>query len=303
MRSLRKDSENLKDTRIAYTFLLSLAAVCIILGVLTNGLDKRLRENELSDCYRSLSLCSDALYEWEISESEEERYSAAIRFENAVPALPGTVELAPLSRLAAAMKEGAAAPEAIKAYAETFSILGVIDYRDGREARTLIGETLAALGDSAGLSVKDEETVSAELPAEVLAYSRKNAEDGIDAVLGNGSGTLEPKLSGDRSTWDVETENLRMTFSTRDGSLEGFVFLRLGNGSAVGDGTPLPDEDRIAAALELFDGTVRYRGRAEISNVSKMCGFLISEISVSDNVYRAAVDEVGRVWSLIKVKR
>ncbi len=305
MRGFRKDSENIRDTRIAYTLLLSLTVVCITLGIVSTKLSTRLRENELAGCYRSLKLCADALVSWEDAESGEGRYAAVMRFENAVATLPDEVELAPLAKLTQYMKDGADVLNVVRAYSETFSLLGSIEYSDGGEANSMIAKAVWAVGDAVGINNGEDSANSQtkENPPEVLKFSKKSAKESIGAIFGNGAIAFEPVLSEDNSTWYVETDNLRMTFSARDGRLEGFIYLRVGDGAVVGDGEPLSDDERLASVMKFFDSAVRYKGAAEASGVGELCGFLIADVSCGDDLYRAAVDNSGRVWSLMKVKR
>lgn len=305
VRTLRKDSENLRDVRIAYTLLLSLALICVILGIVSERLGLKLKRNELDDCYRSLAVCSDTLADFELEDTLEDKYSAALRFENALATLPGKVELAPLAGLAELMKQNAADAATVRTYAETFSLLGALEYNSGKEAEETaaaalraVGEVLGPGGDAGAADLTD-----VRLPAEVLGYSKENAQKGIYAVFGKGAGTLEAALSEDGRGWYVEADNLRMTFSAENGSLEGFIYLRIGSGSTVGKGERMSDEERMASAMELLDSTVRYSGKAEAEKAGEACGFLVTEISVKDSLYRATVDEAGRVWSLMKVKR
>lgn len=299
MRQFRSDAENIRDMRIAYTFLISLAAVCLILGIVSTRLGARLHANELADSYRALKLCSDALSEWETAGSDELRVNAALRFKDAAARLPSEVELEPLIGLADRMGTGADAAYTVRAFYDTFTLLAALDYTSSAEARTVIATTLDGVGDA--LMPEEAPTEGGAeklLPPEVVAYSGKVVAKSIKAVFGTNAGTLEPVLADTGDVFVAENDNLRMTFSAEDGSLESFVFIRLGDTPTI----ELNDSERLGAALDFFLLNRRRKG-AEAKISGELCGFLIADITAGDELYRTAVDKYGRVWSLVKVKR
>ncbi len=298
MRKLRSDNENLRDTRIAYTFLISLTVLCLVLGLMATHFSTKLHKNELDGCRGALTLCSDALREWELAQSPEERYAAALRFENAASALPSQVDVTPLLSMSKQMRQGKNVN--IHPFSDTFSLLAALDYTNSDEAASIIAKAIqnVSLAVPENLPKEESESVSAPLP-EVIAYSEKVAKRGIAAMFGTNAGALIPALSETGDVFTAESENLRMTFSAADGCLDSFVYIRLGN-------TPknaLSDTERLAEALAFFNLSRHRSSKADISTVGSSCGFLIADITSGNDIYRTAVDVYGRVWSIAKVKR
>lgn len=301
MRHFRENADNLRDTRVAYTLLISLAAVCTILGIVTTDRGSRLRAYELQDCYRSLNLCADALSEWETAEGDEDRYSAWMRFDASVSALPYKVDLAPLKALAVDMRDGADVAPRVRAYADTFLLLASLDYGDGLTAQAVVSETLSAVHRATSPYAPGEQTQvgRVEAPPEVLRFSRSAVKDTIKGVFNGGIGSPEPVLSETGDEWYAEAENLRMTFSAVDGRLESFVCIHVGNTPS----TVLTEEERLSSALEFFNENRRVGKSGEAVAAGEFCGFLMAELESGGEHYLAAVDSSGRVWSLTKVKR
>lgn len=299
MRSFRKDSENLRDTRIAYTFLLSLALVCAILGIVATQLGGDLQKSELQDCYKALTLCADALEAWSEADGAEARYAASVRFENAAASLPSEVELEPILSLADYMRMGQSAEGRVRAFADTFALLSSIDYTSEAEARRIIAETLGGVSDKVLGDALAKPAVVAEIPPpEVLAYTKRVAEGTVKTLFGGNALGLELSQS-EKGSWVTETENLRMSFSGADGSLEGFVYIRVGNAPS----DILSEAERLSAALEFYKSTRRTAGGASVKNASEACGFTLCEISDGEENWHITVDAHGRIWSLTKVKR
>lgn len=301
MRSFRKNSDNLRDTRVAYTFLLSLAAVCTVLGIVTTHQGSKLHDYELRDCYRSLNLCADALSEWDAAVVESERYGAWVRFDEAIETLPSSVDIVPLRTLASDMLSGAEVAARVSAYTDTFLLLASLDYSDELEAQTVVSETLLAVSEAV-VPGYDSGTAQSEysvIAPEVLRFSRDIAKDTIYRVFDGGAGSLSPALSDTGDKWYAETSNLRMTFSARDGELESFVCIHVGHTPS----TVLTEEERLSSALEFFNENRRIGKCSEAVPAGEFCGFLIAELEEGGELYRAAVDSSGRVWSLTKVKR
>ena len=301
MRHFRENADNLRDTRVAYTLLISLAAVCTILGIVTTSQDSRLRAYELQDCYRSLNLCADALSEWETAEIEEDRYGAWMRFDESISALPYKVDLAPLKSLSEDMRAGAQVSPRVRAYADTFLLLASLDYGDGATAQTVVSNTLSAVDRAVSPHVSEEQGQDGriETPPEVLRFSRSAVKNTIKGVFDGGVGSLEPVLSETGDEWYAETENLRMTFSAVDGRLESFVCIHVGHTPS----TVLTEEERLSSALEFFNENRRVGKCDEAVAAGEFCGFLVAELEGGGECYLAAVDSSGRVWSLTKVKR
>ena len=299
MRSFRRNFENLRDMRITYTFIISFALICAMLAVLASRLDDNLKRSELENYYESLSLCADALEAWSTADGAGERYAASLRFENAAAALPSEVKLEPILSLADYMRMGESAESRVRAFADTFALLSSIEYTDADEARRIISETLGSVSDKifAGAAAVPNEAVTIP-PPEVLSYTKRVAEGTVKKIFGGNSVGLEPLLSEDGS-WVSQTENMRMTFSGADGSLEAFVFIRVGNAS----GSAVSEEEAISSALEFYKSTRRGSGGAKVVESTQACGFAVCDIVDGEEYWRATVDGFGRVWSLMKVKR
>ena len=305
MRSFRNNRENLRDLRIAYVFLLSFAFVCVILVITATILGTRLIESELSGCYRSLNLCADALDSFMGSSDADERRSAALRFDTALSGLPAEVALEPLSALSSGMASESVTDAKVRVYAETFALLSSLEYENAEEAKRLASDTLAAVHKAMGGGNQDEadDGAASEIPPETLRYSRKYAKSNIWEIFGTGAGVLDLQLAGNGGTWYAEADNLRMTFSSRDGRLEGFIYIRLGSGAALKAEDALDEDERLAAALDFFNSTRRSGKCTRAVNAGEFCGFILADMESGEELYRAAVDGSGRVWSLVKVKR
>lgn len=299
MRSFRRNFENLRDTRIAYTFIISFALICAILVILASRLDGNLKISELEGYYESLSLCADSLEAWSAASDAGERYVASLRFENAAATLPSDVKLEPILSLADYMRMGQSAESRVRAFSDTFALLSSIEYTDADEARRIIAETLDGVSDKvlSGVAAVPSEAVTVP-PPEVLSYTKRVAEGTIKKIFGGNAVGLEP-LPAEDGSWISQTENMRMTFSGADGSLEAFVFIRVGNKS----GTAVSEEEAISTALEFYKSTRRGSGKAKVIANSVACGFTVCDIVDGEEYWRATVDGSGRVWSLLKVKR
>ena len=299
MRSIRRNTQNLRDTRIAYTFLISFALVCLILIIITSRLDGDLRKSELEGYYESLALCADALEEWSAADGAQERYAASVRFESAASSLPSEVELEPILSLADYMRMGESAAARVRAFADTFALLSAVEYTDADEARRIISETLGGVSQKVFAPITAKPDIAVTLPPpEVLTYTKRVAENTIKKIFGGSAVGLEPHQSEDGS-WVSQTDNMRMTFSGTDGSLEAFVFIRVGDKPNAA----VSEQEVISAALEFYKSTRRTSGGASVAAHSKECGFIVCEIVDSGEYWRATVDDYGRVWSLMKVKR
>ncbi len=299
MRKMRSDTENLRDTRIAYTFLISLSIICLILGLLATSLSSRLQKNELADCRNALTLCSDALREWGTAESGEDRYAAAIRFATAAASLPSEVELEPLLTLSKRMYSDRTVISDVNTYADTFSLLAALEYTTQTEARDIIVKTLSSVSTALYPTISQSDEAAAILPPEVLTYTKKTVIKSIRAVFGSNALSLEPVLNESGNTFTAESENLRMSFSASNGCLDSFIHIRVGDSPT----TEMNESERIAAVRDFFD-RVRHRGVVtDITKSGELCGFLLADITAGGETYRAAVDRHGRVWSITKVKR
>lgn len=299
MRSFRKDSENLRDTRIAYTFLVSLGFVCLVLGVVATRLGGDLQKSELQSCYESLTLCADALEAWNEADGAEARYEASLRFESAAARLPSEVELEPIMSLSDYMRMGNSAEGRVRAFADTFALLSSIDYTSEAEARRIIAETLGGVCDKVLGDAIENFAAAAEIPPqEVLAYTKRVAEGTVKTLFGGNAVGLE-LLQGEGGSWVAETENLRMSFSGADGSLEHFVYIRIGDAPS----NIINEDERLSTALEFYKSTRRNAGGASVTNVDEVGGFTSCEVSDGEEFWHITVDKYGRVWTLTKVKR
>ncbi len=299
MRSFRKNSENLRDTRIAYTFLLSLTLLCVILGTVATRLGDDLKKRELRDYYEALTLCADALDAWCTAEGAQARYEASVRFEAAAVGLPSEARLGEILSLADYMRMGASSEGRVRAFADTFALLSSIDYTSEAEARRIISETLGGVSEKVlGVSASNAEAAAQIPPPEVLAYTKRVAEGTLKTLFGGNAVGLELS-SGEGGAWITETQNMRMSFSGADGSLDGFVYIRVGNAPSE----ILNEAERLSAALEFYRLTRRAFGGASVDCAGEVCGFTLCEITHGEELWHITVDAHGRVWSLTKVKR
>lgn len=300
MRSFRKDGANLRDTRISYLFILSLTLICAIMGIMIGRQGALIHAKELEACYESLTLCADALDEWSAAVSDEARYAAAIRFGSAVASLPSEVSAQPLLALADNMRSGQSAKTRVRALSDTFALLASIEYTDDEEARRIIAETIDGVNrelvlEPPRMNARSAEPTAAILP-EVVRYSRDVAKRAVGTLFGRNASTLELVLSDDGGAWITETDNLRMTFSAEDGSLDGFVYIRLGDQPSE----QFTEEERLSAARDFFIDMRRTTASAQVSASGELCGFLLAEINDGGEIWYSAVDSYGRIWSLIK---
>lgn len=293
MRKFRTASESLRDTKIAYTFLLSLALISLLLGITVTRLDTTLHERELDGYYEALTLCADALQEWSTAEGADMRYGAAIRFERAAALLPSEVELENVISLSDYMQMGDTSAPRVRAYADTFLLLSSLDFESEEEASRVISETLLGVSEALNGSVAIEEK---PLPPETVAYTQNIVKDNMKDLLGGALRSLEPEFVEDGNVWRAEASNIRLDYSAKDGSLEGFVYIRLGDVPewAV-------DADGCAErALAFYKSSRGGTHRANATVITSSCGFTLCEIRDGDAVWHSAVDTHGRVWSLIR---
>lgn len=295
MRKFRTVPENLRDTRIAYTFLLSLALISLLLGVAVTRLDSTLHERELDGYYEALTLCADALEEWGAAEGADTRYGAALRFERAAAMLPSEVELEGVMSLVDYMQMGDTSAPRVRAYADTFLLLSSLDFATEDEARRVICDAL--LGVSEALDGVDV-IQTKPLPPETVAYTQNIVKDNMKGLLGGALRSLEPEFVEDGNVWRAEASNVRLDYSAADGGLEGFVYIRLGD---VPEWTV--DADGCAErALAFYKSSRKGTGRVSVSVLTSSCGFTLCEIRDGDTVWHSAVDSHGRVWSLIRAE-
>ena len=296
MRKFRNDKTNLRDTRIVYTFLLSLALLCTIMAVVLTQLNKRAASGTLAEYYRTLSSCSDALRSWELAERAQDQYTASLRFRSAVAQLPEEVVLEPLLELADSMESGSADPARVRAMAETFCVLCAAGYSEPSDAASGIAD---AVNGVSGAVLSEQSAQPVSLMPEVLSYTYKVTKNSVRHIFDGNSGQMKPKLSADGGTWDVVADNVRMSFDAQTGGLEAFVFLRLG---AVPH--KRANEEECLDAVKQFYCTNRRRSdNVTVQVVDRLGGFLCADVMDGDDVYRVNVDSHARVWSLVKVKR
>lgn len=296
VRKFRNNRENMRDTRISYLFLLSLAFICTITGLVLNRFENKASAAEISVRYRTLTQCADALIAWETADNDADRYTASLRFENAAAGLPSQVELEPLYKLAGSMRDGNADVAHIRALADTFSMLSAVEYPNEAEARDSIGKTLNGVNH---LAASDSLEAAVIPPPEVLSYTRKVAEKSVHGIFDGHEGAMEPELTEDGGSWAVLADNVRMSFDSQTGSLEAFVFLRIG---AVSD-SALSEDELVETAREFYCANRRRDGGVEAKIETEICGFSAVDITDGSELWRVCIDSHGQVWSLVKVKR
>ncbi len=302
MRSFRRDRVNLRDMRISYIFILSLTLICAVMGMIITNQENLIHANELESCHESLTLCADALDEWSAATDDEGRYSASLRFENAVMSLPSEVETAPLLSLVGGMRGNDDSAAYVRALADTFSLLASIDYTDEREARELIALTLEGVSQELGLKsepVLQPTQDEVSIPPEVKAYTSTVVKQSIRSLFGKNAGVLEAVLSDEGGLWLVENDNLRMSFSASEGSLEEFVYIRLGDHPSE----KVTREEQLSLVCDFYSDMRRTRSKISAEPSGEICGFLFARITDGEEIWQSAVDSYGRIWSLIKVKR
>ena len=303
MRSFRNNQINLRDRRIVYMFLTVFAFIGITSVVLASQQEKIIHEHELEASYESLILCADALGEWGSAKDRDARYLAALRFSNAAVHLPAEVEAAPLIAFAEQMRADECDASAASVLEGTFKLLSSINYTDEEEAREIIASTLNGVNTELGLlptepvarTLPDSEPI----PPEVTNYTRGIVKRLIRSLFGKNAHTLEIVLSESGDKWLAENNNLRMSFSASDGSMEEFIYIRVGNYK----GEKLTDDERIENAKRFFTDMRRMSAVADAEPFRRMSGFLLVKLVDGEEAWQASVDEYGRIWTLIKVKR
>ncbi len=304
MRGFRSDRVNFADTRIAYTLLIAIAAVCTVMGVFASQADHRLRDYELDSCYSVLAECADSLDAWSSAELPEDKLAAALRFRNAVISLPADVALEPLLVLAESLRT--ADDRTVynaRALADTFALLAAFEYPDGKTASEMVAMTLESVGDE--VLIRTEEAEEAEPSAEATAaldttrYSLHIAEHVMASLFGDSGQAIECEATDDGSAWIARTENLRMVFSSFDGSLESFVYIRLGETPEAS----CSDAELVERSERFADDKLRLGKVTSVNKVDQLGGFSVMELNCKKGDYRAVLDHWGRVWSMVKVKR
>ncbi len=303
MRSFRSNRTNFRDLRIVYIFLIAFLLVGVLAVITVTRQEKVIQAKELEASYESLTLCADALGEWIESDDSTSKYSAAMRFENAAVRLPYEVEATPLLTLAEKMRVGECDSHTVSALEDTFRLLSAINFADSEEAREIISLTLNGVSDELGLlqtetaaqSIPDTEPV----PPEVVEYTRGVVKRSIRSLFGKNAHTLEVVLSEAGDMWLAENDNLRMSFSASDGSIEEFVYIRLGDYAAE----KLTQDERIERAKSFFSEMRRISPDVSAESVGQMSEFLLIKLEDGEEAWQASVDEYGRIWTLIKVKR
>lgn len=291
MRKFRSSIENLRDIRIAYTFLLSLAVVATLLGILASNRGESLKERRLASLRSSLSLCADSLKSF----GAEDSLRTAARFSSAISKLPPEVDLTPLSRFSESIEKGEATPEAVRAFTDTFSLLAALHYETPEAAEEITAETIGRVcGEVCPDFISSPPDTAVIVPPEVAVYNRKVARKTVDSIFGLRTSAL--KVDIEEGAPVAKTGNMRLRFSADDGSLEEFVYIRLNDFHSE----KISEQERIDAALSFFTAAVRHRGEPEAAISGEVCGFLVVELSSEDEKWRVAVDEGGKVWSFFK---
>jgi len=253
--------------------------------------DARLRQYELDACRGVMTECADALRTWTDSEDEQLRLSAALRFGSAAARLPDNHTREALFPFADRLRAGDASATAdAAALADTFSLLAAVDYPDVDMLYAALTRELAA-----ALPAEPEPLPEADIAGtELTEYSRTVAERAVKKLFGD---QVSCRLSDDGSAWVAETENLRMIFSGFDGTLESFVYIRLG---------AVPDvrctESEIVERAQIFADRLGLR-IIEGSAADRLGGFTAVMLTGRTDDYRAVLDSAGRVLCMLKVKR
>lgn len=294
MRKFRSDRANLSDPRIAYTLLLAISLVCTVMGMFANRAENRLAAWQLDDYRSALCECADALTVWREAEGDM-RTAAALRFRNAAAALPTDAPREPLLTLAESMRTGDAPVQTVQTLADTFALLAAFDYPDGETARDMIVGTLMDVTDGLG-DVPETDAAEPVSGPDTSWYSRRRAQETVEGLFGS---AVACEASADGDAWVAETENLRMRFSAFDGSLESFVYIRLGDAPDV----VCNDAELLERASEFAGERLRLGAVTEAALTDSLGGFRAVSLVCRAGEYRAVLDPWGRVWSMAKVKR
>ncbi len=306
MRKFRSDSINLADPRITYMFLWAFVIVCAVMCALLSGLEVKLRDSELDLCRKSLAECADALNAWSNGEDSVSQLHSSLRFKNAIAMLPRGVDIEPLLRLADSLESADDSIRMIaRAYADVFVLLSAIEYSSEDDASRLIGNTLAAVSDrfsdaSDGAPIQNASgdiTGFAEL--DTSRYSLNAAENIMKGLFGDSGESIKCESAADGGAWMAEADNLRLVFSSFDGSLESFVYVRLGAPSKM----ECTENEQIERLEGFAENKLKLGRVREIKCCDRLGGFSLYELSCKRGDYRAVIDGSGRVWSMIKVKR
>ncbi len=297
MRSFRDLRENFRDIRIAYTFLITLSVVATILGILTVNFGERLKNSELTQLRNSLNLCSDSLEGWRNLGEGDEKHTVAARFLAGISTLPDDINLEGLTNLSARMKSGEATDEEVRVFSDTFTLLATLNYEDASDAEKIAAATLNEISGVVYPYLADNEQSEEKIfvMPEMEAYSQKIARRTIDNIFGRGMSGL--RVENTEEGLVAETGNLRMSFSSVDGSLEEFVYIREGE---LIHGQPISESERVDKARSFFLSVVRHRKTAEATATGEICGFLVVDITAGDELWRMTVDRDGEVWSFFK---
>ncbi len=292
MRKFRTSRENLRDIRIAYTFLLSAAFIAVLLGIITERYSEKLRSREISSLRATLTLCADSLSDWTADGDYESRCTAAAHFSAAMASLPPPTDMEALAEIKEGMVTGEVSKEAVKTFSDTFFLLSELDYESPAEAKRIAAETLNSVCEA--LCHHTESVTNTSVLPEVIKYSKKIAQDTIDKLFDANNTNFELAVSEENLI--AEADNLRMEFSKEDGSLEEFIYIRL-NGKR---GEVLDIDGQINSALSFFSTVVRQKNLPDVGDVTEVCGFLTVNLKSQEESWKVTVDERGNVWSFSK---
>ncbi len=297
MRNFRSNKKNLTDIRILYTFLIAFTVACFIFSVLTSALENKLHTEELADYRKNLALCAAALSKWESAISKKQQNDAREDFYDAISGLPAGTDLAPLKYFSDKKDVYASNSNTLKTLKDTFYLLYASDYKTAEEAAKIISSTINGVCDKLLLQPQQIQSTTAQVPDEVISYNIKLAKSTIKKIFKN-SLELEPLLD-DNGKLVAEADNVHLEFSANDGSLERFIYIRVGSEPQV----TASETETLENAKNFYSQTRSGSKSFDCEIAGKICGYTLIKITDGGNEFECTCDSYGRIWSFVKVKR
>lgn len=272
MNLFRKSADSIRDSGTAYLLVLALTLALIIMGINVSVYSERLDEKARSSRLSALYECADSLRRYDMAERADERFEAALGFRNAVLRLdcPDRIKEA-LCDYSGKLRYGSPEDPPPSRLADELSMLAV---------------TCGDVSELSGILGIDEtdNIVSNNLP---LRYLKDSAMHDTKLIAGDIFGLPEVAVSG--RGLEVRASNLFIEFSSEDGRMKEFFYLRTG-------GTPADIE---SLSESLFDVPAKFHTEPEGS----LCGYNLFVSSTNTEELRFVVDGEGRIVGILKVKR
>lgn len=316
MRSFMKSRDSLKDSRIAYTYLIILALVLAVMGLVITQLKTQLGVNELIGYRETLAECSDSLRAFAASNQFDRKLTAALRFEIAAASLAcGDRARSELLRFAGVLRKSAfgeeSAPDESVLYelSDMFILLAMLDYKNGEAAREHITNVLSFDLVSAATGVESVEEEKSNLyiagmdpkpqsygKMEQFVYTK--AADSAEKLLGKTWRLLNIERSD--TGYTVRADNVRAEFSNIDGSAEKLLHIRLGR---------IPDSFYAEYELSEYAKSIAVgtlgadEKNMTLSRLETFCGFTTVEFNTASEKIILVLDSHSRLWAIEKSKK